>query len=135
MMYLNLKLLTLKALTIIAVALLFVSCGSNTTESKSPIYGTWRITHSLADPGNGSAKFQETDSDKTLTFKKEGTVVSNENVCVGNFFTAGKTAELDMTTKSFNKGGCIAAFELNGKILEVRYQCMEACAERYEKVD
>jgi hypothetical protein len=114
---------------------LFIVLSSSCKEGmeNNPAFGAWKHVESKSDMGDGKATFHRVDSDKTLLFTAYGTVISNQNVCIGNNFKEGTVATWNPEEKSFNLDECAATYELelDGDQLIVNYQCMEACAEKY----
>lgn len=101
---------------------------------------TWKLTHVLADPGDGSGTFQPVSSDKTLTFNPNGTVESNGAICdmsahtdsstSGTFTSDGLSGQIQCPGQSFTIG-----FTIEGNILTADYPCFEPCRARFEKVE
>lgn len=61
---------------------LLVSCNSDDQENSTPeLIGTWKLTEVLADPGDGSGTFKAVQSNKTIEFKNNGTIVTNTSLC------------------------------------------------------
>ena len=80
--------------------LITVNSCDNTKNTSNELVGTWRHVESLSDIGDGNATFHRVNSKKTMTFNADGTVTSNENVCTGNNFQEGSTADWDARDSS-----------------------------------
>ncbi|SCY08198.1 hypothetical protein SAMN05192588_1045 [Nonlabens sp. Hel1_33_55] len=113
--------------------LITVNSCDNTKNTSNELVGTWRHVESLSDIGDGNATFHRVNSKKTMTFNTDGTVTSNENVCTGNNFQEGSTADWDTDNESFSLGDCQATYSYDADIEEliINYQCIEACGEKY----
>ncbi|KQC33765.1 hypothetical protein AAU57_10805 [Nonlabens sp. YIK11] len=114
---------------------LTVSC--NDAAVDNDVVGAWKLSESMNDIGDGNATYRKVESDKTLLFTAYGTVISNQNVCIGNNFKEGTVAEWNPNAKEFSLEDCTASYELDEATgeLTVTYQCMEACGERYVRAD
>jgi hypothetical protein len=125
----------MRVLIILCIAVLFVSC--NDSKVDNDIIGAWQHVESLSDIGDGNATFHRVDSDKTLLFTAYGTVISNQNVCIGNNFKEATVATWNPEKQGFNVDDCVASYELDkeSSVLTVSYQCMEACGEKYVRAD
>lgn len=124
---------------VLATIGLFVSCNKADKISNTELIGTWRLIEVLSDPGDGSGKFLPVKSDKTITFKNDGTISSNGKLCdmSGNSDhpTSGTYSVSDMTIRSL---GCADpnydySFKHDGNILTIYYPCIEPCIAKYKK--
>lgn len=131
----KMKKIALLALVIVTLA----ACKKNDPNS---IIGTWKLIEENFDPGDGSGTFQPVDSDKTLTFKKNGTVTSNSNLC------SISSADPIDTEATYNEeerkievadcfGGSIDGFTFFYEIIDgeliVSYPCFEGCQQKFIK--
>ena len=70
----------------LCLSVLLISCsGSNIDKgTKNKLTGKWKLVEALADPGDGSGTFQPVESEKTIEFRNDGTlIVSNGFLCPG----------------------------------------------------
>ena len=127
-------------LSVLLLNLLLFSCSSD--DDSSGIIGQWKLSQILADPGDGSGVFTDIDSDKTITFFEDGTFSSNGNICFFEPFndrdTNGTYSLQDqelipINCDSFAQIIWDIKLERNGLI--IYYLCIEACAEKYEKIN
>lgn len=100
--------------------------GSDTT-----ITGKWKLTETLADPGNGSGKWVSVkNSDSYLLINADGTIS-------GNYFTDFKQYRVidDKEIEFIYQNGSKTTrkYNLNGNALEISGGCFEACGSRYKK--
>ncbi|AXG71075.1 hypothetical protein KORDIASMS9_03330 [Kordia sp. SMS9] len=127
-----------KLLCIFAATLLLFSCATdddNTTENL--LTGTWRLTATLLDPGDGSGTFLPIDSDADLDFSADGvTVTSNVSFCtMSEVFSA--TYSASAGTIIIDECGALSPFTIFFEIQEneliLSYPCIEACLYKYVK--
>lgn len=125
----------MRILAILSLLAVSISCQDSAVDND--IVGAWQHVESINDIGDGNATFQKVDSDKTLLFTAYGTVISNQNVCMGNNFKKATVATWNPDENSFNIEECVAQYELDEKTLTltVSYQCTEACGEKYVRAE
>ena len=125
------------------VIMILISLGCNEEETLNPeneLFGTWRLTEVLADPGDGSGTFQPTTIDKTMTFAAEGTIFTNLALCP--FSSNINKSVTGAYTFEDNRGVITPTdcpdytldFELSESNLIIYLPCIEPCAEKYEKI-
>ena len=130
------------AVYIIMIFSLFAcSDDDNTKSTDAELLGTWKLSQVYMDPGDGSGDFTDVVSDKTITFLSNGTINSNADLCfiaseIGQSST-GTFSEMDLTISIL---GCdvtpsLIYFEIVGDNLIISYLCIEACQEKYLKLD
>jgi hypothetical protein len=114
------------------------SCDSEETAMSGDINGAWLLTEVLSDPGDGSGVFYSVESDKTLSFTKNGTVISNGALCGPSIqsgdASSGSYSMSDSTITADCDPPSTLRFDLTSKNLIVHYPCFEGCAEKYVKV-
>ena len=115
---------------------------SNDDDNNTGILGQWKLAQILADPGDGSGVFTDIDSNKTIIFFEDGTFSSNGNLCFFNSLTQITTeGTFSLENEEIIPISCdsfaqiILDFKLEGGLMTVYYQCIEACAERYVKIN
>ena len=131
--------MTVKKWIILAVTLVLFSC--NDDEIVAPeLIGTWQLSEVLADPGDGSGTFTPVESNRTITFLSTGMIESNESLCPGEI-TQGNGRGIYSLQDSTIIATCPdqeislnISFKIEGASLLLIYQCIEACAEKYVKV-
>ncbi|GAA4278767.1 hypothetical protein GCM10022259_34920 [Aquimarina mytili] len=118
------------------------SCSDDddTINISTDIVGKWLLVEQLVDPGDGSGTFQPVDSDFTLEFFNNGTIVStNGSLCdvfTSSNDTSSGTFSLENTTLNI---GCeddviTIFFEKNEAELILNFICIEACAQKFRKL-
>ncbi len=111
-------------------------------EDEAPeLVNSWHLIEVLADPGDGSGQFEPVDSDKTIEFFADGTLMSNGFLCQMNPSTeVGSTAtyssaEMAITPDNCGVSAFVITYVMEGENLILNYPCFEACREKYELVD
>jgi hypothetical protein len=129
----------MKNIFLMAVATVFVfavGCEKN-TENKNydnTLPGTWKEFQYLADPGDGSGKWQSGNG-LTVQVNNDLTyVTNNENSFWGK---SGKITVLSDSTFTLNRPQTNSEIELRYKfidgVMEVHYLCIEPCGSRFRK--
>ncbi|MGI9526793.1 MAG: lipocalin family protein [Weeksellaceae bacterium] len=122
--------------------LLFVNCSDDDDANKDTnLVGTWKITEAYVDPGDQSGKFQPVDSDKEVTFHKNGTIQSNKSLCEVILLDQNNlptTGTYDLNSKTYTTIECGSteisySFEIKENELIIHYNCIEGCSEKYIK--
>ena len=125
--------------TLITAGILFSCNNDDDSNTETNLIGDWKLIEVLADPGDGSGTFNSVESEKIITFKNDGTITSNGNLCDMSISsdnqTSGTYSNLEMT---FNSTNCNDSaydftFEQNGDILIINYPCIEPCQAKYIK--
>jgi len=132
----------MRSFIILISASFLLSCSNDDNIDSSNIIGTWKLEQVLADPGDGSGVFVDVDSDKTITFLDDDTFSSNGNICffnpleerntIGEFSSEdGELIPINCNSFAFIK----QRFKLEDNSLIMSYSCIEACAEKYVKIE
>lgn len=103
------------------------------------IIGTWELVEVYNDPGDGSGDFTAVESDKTIEFKTNGTVISNGSLCMpstesnnpmeGTYNDTNKTIDSDQCTDQ----PLAIRYEITDGYLIISYPCIEACKAKFKK--
>lgn len=127
---------------IIPAIILFLafSCSDFSNDPDTGLIGTWRLTETLFDPGDGSGKFQKVDSKKEITFLKNGEISVNGGICS----MLVETGETESGTYSLTEGTLTAPncpseprkvrFSHSGTTLIIDYPCIEPCSAKFRKL-
>ena len=131
----------MRIFSFLVIALLVLSCSSDDLDT-SNVVGTWKLAQVLADPGDGSGTFVNVESNKTIIFLSDGTFSSNGNLCffgslttvtTEGVFSAEDEVIYPTTCENFARIGL--NYKIENGALTVYYQCIEACAEKYKKIE
>ena len=127
-----------KMVLLTLMSLMILSCNKDETG----LTGEWKLVAQLMDPGDGSRVFTAVESEKTITFFKNGKLESNKDLCYplsaspesskGTYSIEDST--LNIRTCSGNTAPTIW-FSLSGDSLILSYLCIEGCGEKYVRIE
>lgn len=133
-----------KSILFLSIISLLLSCSKKECGfgNNCPI-GEWVLIEQLVDPGDGSGVFMPVESDKTIQFKKNGSLSSNGEMCAmsgSSDESSNGTWSADDNTLTIEDcfgslGELHITFELFGEFLILHYPCFEGCAQKYEKIN
>ncbi len=129
-----------KVLIIASVLAIIISCSKNCEKGNTKILNSWLLIEQLIDPGDGSGVFVPVDSQKTIEFLDDGTVVSNGSLCYMNSDTGTATISVfDSTEKYIIPGSCMGpehkiTYEIIDDTLLLYYPCFEPCTQKFVKL-
>ncbi|WP_116788200.1 hypothetical protein [Flavobacterium psychrotrophum] len=133
-----------KMLLLVTGLVLLIACNNDNDENQTlvstSILGEWTLTEVLADPGDGSGRFQPVQSNKTLTFNNNGEVFSNGDICSINSETAVATNGTFSEENHRITGRCTATgypiiYEIDANDnLILNHPCIESCREKYTRI-
>jgi len=116
-------------LILVFIILSLTACEKSGTETS--LTGKWKLTETLADPGDGSGKWVSVkNSDSYLQINADGTISGN------NFTNFKQYRVIDNQQIEFiyqNGTPTILSYKLSGNSLEISGGCFEACGSRYKK--
>ena len=131
----------MRFVALLMVSIMLLSCSSDDIDS-SHIIGKWKLIQVLADPGDGSGTFVDVESSKTITFLSDGMFSSNGNLCFFSSITPVTTeGAFSIEKEEIYPNTCatfaqvILDYKTENRALNVYYQCIEACAEKYVKIE
>ncbi|TXD82065.1 lipocalin family protein [Subsaximicrobium wynnwilliamsii] len=132
----------MKRLLVGVMSLLLInSCANDDDASQNDLtlVGQWQLVAFYGDPGDGSGDFQPLTSSKTITFEADGSLSSNANLClvfsdVGEP-SAGTYSETDASISIADCSDFNLVFEISATNLIIDYPCIEACREKYVKLE
>lgn len=121
---------------LVAIVIIF-SCSE---KKENSLIGKWKLTEQMIGIGNGIAIFQKVNSEKTIEFLKNGTLVSNGSLCTLSknsdeseeaIYSEIKNSIILKNCESNNRD---IIMEMKGADLILNYQCIEVCQQKYIKV-
>jgi len=118
-------------MTIISLAVL--ACGKkNAAVENESIVGKWRLTETLADPGDGSGKWQPADplNPSYLEFRSDGSLGSSPQGSVTQYKLLSDSTLLYYT----DTGPLQLRYTLTKTALGLYPPCIEACGMHYVAV-
>lgn len=118
------------------VIFLFLSCESD--DNTKEVIGKWKLIQVLADPGDGSGKFVDVDSDQIIELYSDGSFFSNADLCgfrsVTTVVTEGTYNDGKMQIERCNSAKYNLTYLEKDGFLLVYYPCIEPCVEKYTKL-
>lgn len=126
-----------KILLLLAVSLMF-SCSNNTEGLKTELIGKWKLIEILADPGDGSGTFEPVRSNKTIEFKSNGTLTTNNSLCdpySDEMISSGTYENNTITTGCQDPNIATIFFELNNESLILNFISNEGYSQKFEKIN
>lgn len=118
------------------VGILFSCNNDDDSNSNVELIGNWKLVEIYSDSGDGSGNFEIVNSEKSIEFKNDGTLLANGELCVlnsdSNTSVNGTFSESDLTIDTPN---CATlAFEQDGNELIIAIPCDEPCLAKYRKI-
>ncbi|HCK21056.1 MAG TPA: hypothetical protein DHW15_02505 [Bacteroidetes bacterium] len=122
-------------LLVLGVSLVACQKDSNLPPNNA-LVGTWRLIEVLQDPGDGSGTFQPVESEKTLTFRADSTVISNGIICDMSINAdTPSSGTYTLSDSTISSASCTGQqrirFQLDGPELTLHYPCFEACIAKF----
>lgn len=103
-----------------------------TPSSQIGLVGKWKMTHYLADPGDGSGTWQAASEENpsVLEFRTDGTLAESGN-------SGSKYKIMDDSTVVFirDTDSIRVGFRIEGKQLTLNPPCIEPCGQRFTRMD
>ena len=124
----------------LAFALLLViasSCSkSSSSGNNNSIEGKWKLIESLADPGDGSGKWQPADPSHPLyiDFTPDGRLVSTSGFSGYDRYQLNADSTRIILKKSTGTEQLEVFYTLENPILTINPPCIEPCGLRYTRV-
>jgi len=99
--------------------------------SDNSITGKWKLSETLADPGDGSGKWQSFNGNKTyLILNSDGSITGSGDTSFKQY----RIVDDRMIEFVFQNGTTTTRmYKLSGNSLEISGGCFEACGSRYKK--
>jgi hypothetical protein len=72
---------SIRLLLFLLTSLVVYNCNGGGGDVTKNIVVKWKIAQQLADPGDGSGRFRDAYSNKTITFLNDNTFTSNGDLC------------------------------------------------------
>lgn len=127
----------MKTLFTCIAALFIIAACSNDDDANSPdLLGTWVLTETLVDPGDGSGTFQPAESYRVVTFNDNGTYTASESFC--NFYFDYGTGAINGSYTNINiicdTGVSVEMpYVVENGALIISYPCNEICKAKYQR--
>jgi len=117
------------------LALMGAGCEDKLTQpeaERTSLVGRWKQTEYLADPGDGSGKWQASPENaaETLEFTADGRL-RRDGTDFSRYRLSGDTIILDIQQRRASRWYIVS---LSANRLEIRFPCIEPCGGRYVPV-
>ena len=121
-------------LIVITALISCTSCSKEDSKEKE-LVNKWHLIESLSDPGDGSGVFVKIESDAIMEFYDNNSLVFTENLCINGTSYTGTYSLLK--NKIYPECAQEAAlnFRIENNHLIINYNCIEACAEKFELIE
>lgn len=120
---------------LLAIAAIATACSSQKTQvATSPLTGKWQLTKTLADMGDGKAKWTFIDKDSVLItdLKNDGSIAGNAMPGTTKY-TITDSAHLAVTIEH-NAEPIDYRYKIVEDTLELNPPCREACGMRFVRI-
>lgn len=127
---------------LLSVFIFFFSCSDDQDDKiNNTIVSKWKLIETLADPGDGSGTFQPVSSNKIIEFYDDETFYSNGSICTisidsnANFYGTYSVQNATLNSSQCQAQNFPTSYEMTQTTLIIYYPCIEACAEKYSKIE
>ncbi|WP_316832472.1 hypothetical protein [Pedobacter aquatilis] len=122
-----------KILTPLVIILAFISytaCKkSSISDGPGEVYGKWKLTETLFDPGDGSGKYTKVKEDKYLTMYKEGKMEGDALPDLSAFKIV-DSVTMEVTSKTYNRV-LPYRYKATANTLVLNPPCFEGCGYKF----
>lgn len=120
---------TLCKLSLIFFILSISACKKSDKESS--IIGKWKLIETLADPGDGSGKWQSVKNSSSSLFLNADGTVSGKDFTHYKLYSIIDNQTIEFIYQDNRK--IILFYKLKGSTLEISGGCFEPCGSRFKK--
>ncbi|MEY8862589.1 hypothetical protein [Tenacibaculum singaporense] len=127
-----------KQILLLLVVSLMFSCNNDEDNLETELIGKWKLIEVLADPGDGSGTFEPVRSNKTIEFKSDGTLTTNNSLCdpySDEMISSGTYENNTITTGCQNPNIATISFELKNQYLILNFISNEGYSQKFEKIN
>jgi hypothetical protein len=121
----------------IALSFLFMlmACTKSSDKTSSSLVGRWKLTETLADPGDGSGTWMPATADYIIQFNKDSTAYENPVNPYRNINRYSVSSDSTLTLFYTNGTSSDFYFKIESNTLTIMGGCIEACGTRYKRTD
>ena len=110
-------------------SLVYLGCKKE-EDGPGEVYGTWKLTETMNDPGDGSGKYKKVEGDlKYLTLERSGEI-SGDVLSNLERFNVLDSARIEFSTKTA-KERVIYYYKVSANSLTLNPPCIEGCGLRF----
>ncbi len=125
----------MRSILLLLLLFAFAACKKNPSFENNSLVGKWKLTESLADPGNGSGKWQKADpvNPQYLEFKNDGRLIASPV----DMYNADHYKITGDSSMIFIRGSenFPIRYTFTKTLLTILPPCIEGCGQRYVPVE
>jgi hypothetical protein len=121
-------------ITAFSFFLITLAC-TKSADNNSSIIGRWKLTETLADPGDGSGKWMPATTNYIIQFNEDSTAYENPVNPYRNVNRYSVTNDSTLTLFYSNGTSFSFYFKIESNTLTITGGCIEACGAKYERAD
>ncbi|RDC54531.1 hypothetical protein DU508_21435 [Pedobacter chinensis] len=119
-------------LPLLAILCIFYLSCKKGNDGPGEIYGKWKLTETLMDPGDGSGKYQKVKGkDQYLILEKSGKI-EGDVLAEFSTFKILDSVRIEIKAKSNNQA-LTYYYKVSAKSLTLNPPCIEGCGLRFER--
>jgi hypothetical protein len=113
-----------------------LSCGPAPENKQPTLHGRWKMVYNLADIGDGNATWRQADMNdpRIITFTEKGEFIDNKTGRSQKFEFQDST-HLNVFSDHGAAPFTFTIVKLTGDSLELRPNCIEACGEKFVRLN
>lgn len=117
-------------LIMIALFISYTSCKKNSvSDGPGEVYGKWKLTETLSDPGDGSGKYIKVKEDKYLIMSRTGKMEGDALPDLSAFKIL-DSLTMEVTSKTYNRT-LPYRYKATANTLTLNPPCFEGCGFRF----
>lgn len=121
--------------TFTILAVLLIACSKSETDKiENTLLGKWKLTSTLADPGDGSGQWRPVSEQSDYLYIKFNADSSIESNGYSDFKKYSVTDSVHLEFTRTDKTKIRYWYKVNNSNLELNAPCIEACGERFIRV-
>jgi len=124
-------------LLVLTMSALLSSCEKDEEILSTGLSGTWKLTESYVDPGDGSGKYKKVsgDTELLLIISDDGKISGNQFLAVDSYKVLKDPDRLEVFFKSDLVNPRVYFYKLSGNSLEITGGgCIEGCGMKYVRI-
>ena len=112
-----------------------IACTKSSDKTSSSVIGRWKLTETLADPGDGSGRWMPATTEYIIQFNKDSTAYENPVNPYRNVSRYSATNDSTLTLFYSNGTSFNFYFKIESNTLTIMGGCIEACGTKYRRAD
>ncbi|WP_316734602.1 hypothetical protein [Pedobacter aquatilis] len=113
----------------ITFSIIHFSCKKLASDGPGEIYGKWKLTETLMDPGDGSGKYKKVKENLFLTFDKSGNVNGDAAPELQKFKIL-DSVSIEFTSKNYSIP-LTYRYKVTERTLTLNPPCIEGCGLKF----